>query len=237
MNLAYIEFYNDILIELESLLTLDYTNNIVKNYMSEIKKYSLKQAKKINLDENFANDLFDKKKGGTKIYFDGGIKINIPKELQNIFGGYKKGYLKYHYNPRKVYELKNQKLDIMLIKLINFGKTYPNINIDSLVDAIDIEKGYTKYFLKDECEFMQIVCGNKKDKAVFDVYGNDKINLPEYDIQNHIRLVGKKVISDIRVENFFKLYSSEEIISMLKKYKTYFSENKNNDYYNLIYKK
>ena len=84
MNLAYIEFYNDILIELESLLTLDYTNNIVKNYMSEIKKYSLKQAKKINLDENFANDLFDKKKGGTKIYFDGGIKINIPKELQNI---------------------------------------------------------------------------------------------------------------------------------------------------------
>ena len=125
----------------------------------------------------------------------------------------------------------------MLIKLINFGKTYPNINIDSLVDAIDIEKGYTKYFLKDECEFMQIVCGNKKDKAVFDVYGNDKINLPEYDIQNHIRLVGKKVISDIRVENFFKLYSSEEIISMLKKYKTYFSENKNNDYYNLIYKK
>ncbi len=237
MKLVYIELYNDILVELESLLTLEYTRNIVKEYMAEIKKESLKQAKEFNIDENIAKNLFNNKKSSAKQLFAAGIKIRIPNKLQESFGGYRKGYLKYYYDPVRAYNLKNKQLDKILKELVKFKNNYSKINIDNLVAAIDIEKGYTKYFLEDECEYMQIECGNKKDKVIFDVYDRKDIKLPKQDIQNHIRLVGNEVISDIKFTNFFSLYSNQEIKEMLEDMSNY---RKNNNYYKdmkLIYKK
>ena len=59
MNLAYIEFYNEVLIELDSLLTLTETKSIVRENMEKIKQFCLDEYRKMHIDEKIANKLFN----------------------------------------------------------------------------------------------------------------------------------------------------------------------------------
>ena len=59
MNLAYIEFYNEVLIELDSLLTLTETKSIVRENMEKIKQFCLDEYRK---KKDIGNKIYSRRK-------------------------------------------------------------------------------------------------------------------------------------------------------------------------------
>lgn len=211
MNMIDIEFYNQILIELEPLLTLDYTNDIIERRMKNIENEVLTRRSEYNADQ--LQLLRERKKEHVTI--ESGFNIRIPKEYQDAFAEFKKGYVTFNYDPKAIMEYKTQRLDHMLYKLIAFKNNCPSVEIDDLADAISIEKGYIKYTAEGECEFMQVVCQEGDIKAVFDIYSQD-LDLPKQDYQNHIRLISEDLLTSIKQNNMLQFYGKKESLKRLK---------------------
>ena len=218
MNLAYIEFYNEVLIELDSLLTLTETKSIVRENMEKIKQFCLDEYRKMHIDEKIANKLFNNsEKTVQNIFFQSGLKIKISKNLRNYFNGYSNGYLRFLYDPNNFYKIKIMFLDRMIQEIIRYKEIIPIINIDSLVNAIEIEKLYLKYALENDCEFMQVICGNNRKNTVFDIYGNGNVKLSNAIEPNHVQLISQYWINAILNDNNIKSHFVKIDQPMLEK--------------------
>lgn len=235
MNMIDIEFYNQVLVELESLFTLDYTRDIIEKRMNNIEENYLMRGSENNLD---THQLLRERKIN-QIILKSGFNVKIPKEYRYEFAEFKKGYVTYHYDSKAIMEYKTQQLDYMLYVLITFKNYYPSIEIDDLADAISIEKRYIKAAPKEDCEFMQVVCQEGDIKAVFDIY-SQRPNLPKQDCQDHIRLVSKDLLASIKQNNMLQFYDKKENLTMLQSLKQKFQllkSNYNNNKLTLNYKK
>lgn len=214
MKMTQIEFYNDILIKLDALLTMDHANQIVQNHMKEIEEELSKNAKKYNIDVR----QFLKEPTSTRILLNcPQVKMNIPKEYQPYFAGFKKGTLKYHYDPVQAMVIKSDALDQMTDQIIDFKENCPDMKVRDLLRAIQDEKEVLQ-LMKHECEYMCIECMDGKEKYVFDLYSK-RPELPKK--SNHIRLVGEDLITDL------KEYNTPMEYQTMKKYQKAYLERSN----------
>lgn len=208
MNLIMYEFYHNVLVDLLNNLELEYTRNMCKKEMENIKKDCLKNAKKIGFYSEELENSFNYPEQTNFMMLSSGVEVKIPKSIRQEFAGIEKGTVLRYYNPVEILEIRQSRLTKMEKKLLKFYKdlknidikAYPYLDINKYIKLILIEKLYNQNMYKDQIEFMTIYCNKMGVDGTFDIYGK-KLQLPKKDINNHIRLVGQEVIDEIKVAN------------------------------------
>ena len=164
--------------------------------------------KKIGLYSEELENSFNYPEQTNFMMLSSGVEVKIPKSIRQEFAGIEKGTVLRYYNPVEILEIRQSRLTKMEKKLLKFYKdlknidikAYPYLDINKYIKLILIEKLYNQNMYKDQIEFMTIYCNKMGVDGTFDIYGK-KLQLPKKDINNHIRLVGQKVIDEIKAAN------------------------------------
>ena len=200
MNYLILDFYQKILIELVNTLELDSTRILVIKKMNEIKQDFLNKTIDYGQNPKDYEQLFNYTLKDNLITLKANSFINIPKKVRKEFEGFKDGVVICYYNPQEIKLIKNNRLDVMKEKIIEYKKYCPTIDIKKYLELIDIEKKYNEQIQKEQCEYMMIACCAYGVTEVFDIYGK-KINLSEKISKNHICLINQELIDAIKLAN------------------------------------